>query len=87
MDLNLLLKFRSTILWKLLYHSFIDAFYTYLLLLTNVKSINETLGVGTLIATHQSFPLSLVKQDLIAFAAPVDVGIIESPEALALLNL
>ena len=43
---------------------------------TNVKSIKETFGVGTLMAVPSSFPLRLGKTKLIAFAAPVELGII-----------
>ena len=53
---------------------------------TTVKSTKETLGVGTLIAVPSNFPFKLGKTKLIAFAAPVEVGIIASPEALALLR-
>ena len=48
-------------------------------LITKVKSIKETFEVGTLIAVPSSLPLSLGRTKLSAFAAPVDVGIIELP--------
>ena len=41
---------------------------------TKVKSINETFGVGTLIAVPSNLPFKLGKTKLIALAAPVDVG-------------
>ena len=53
---------------------------------TNVKSIKDTFGVGTLIAVPSNLPFKLGKTKLIAFAAPVDVGIIASPDARALLK-
>ena len=53
---------------------------------TNVRSIKETFGVGTLIAVPSSFPFKLGNTKLIALAAPVEVGIIASPDALALLR-
>ena len=56
------------------------------LLGTNVRSIKETLGVGTLIAVPSSFPYKLGNTKLIALAAPVEVGIMASPDALALLK-
>ena len=56
------------------------------LLVTNLKSINETFGVGTLIAVPSNLPLRLGNTKLIALAAPVEVGIIASPDALALLK-
>ena len=48
--------------------------------------LEDTFGVGTLIAVPSNFPFKLGKTKLIALAAPVEVGIIESPEALALLK-
>ena len=56
------------------------------LLEVKVKSINETLGVGILIDVPSSFPFKLGKTRLKAFAAPVDVGIIDIEAALALLK-
>ena len=53
---------------------------------TKVRSINETLGVGTLIAVPYNCPFKLGRTKLMAFAAPVEVGIIASPEARALLR-
>ena len=51
-----------------------------------VKSINETLGVGTLIAVPSSLPFSFGRTKLRALAAPVDVGIIDILALLALLK-
>ena len=53
---------------------------------TNVRSIKDTFGVGTLIAVPSNLPYKLGRTKLIALAAPVDVGIIESPEARARLK-
>ena len=53
---------------------------------TTVKSIRETFGVGTLIAVPSNLPFKLGKTKLIAFAAPVDVGIIAPSVDLALLK-
>ena len=46
----------------------------------------ETLGVGILIAVPSNFPLSSGKTKPTAFAAPVEVGIIELEAVLALLR-
>ena len=53
---------------------------------TRVKSIKETLGVGTLIAVPSNFPFKLGSTKLIALAAPVEVGIIAPSVDLALLK-
>src|SRR5438093_7340208 len=50
---------------------------------TSSSDLSETSGVGTRIATPSSFPLSSGNTRPIAFAAPVDVGIMESPAARA----
>ena len=55
-------------------------------LLVNVKSMRDTFGVGTLIAVPSNLPLSLGSTKLIAFSAPVEVGIMDSAAALALLK-
>src|SRR6187401_3666770 len=52
-------------------------------LATNLKSIIETLGVGTRIATPSSLPFSSGSTKPTAFAAPVEVGIIDSAAARA----
>ena len=57
-----------------------------LFLETNLKSINETLGVGTLIAVPSNLPESSGITSPTAFAAPVDVGIIDNDAARALLK-
>ena len=44
---------------------------------TNLKSIIETFGVGTRIATPSSLPFSSGSTRPTAFAAPVEVGIID----------
>src|SRR5690348_14510690 len=46
-------------------------------LATNLKSISETFGVGTRIAVPSSLPLSSGSTRPTAFAAPVEVGIID----------
>ena len=48
-----------------------------------VKSTSETSVVGTRTARPSSFPLSCGKTSAIALAAPVEVGIIETPAARA----
>ena len=53
---------------------------------TNLKSISDTLGVGTLIAVPSSFPDNSGITNPTALAAPVDVGIIDIDAALALLK-
>ena len=50
------------------------------------SSINETLGVGTLIATPSNLPLSEGIISPIAFDAPVEVGTIDWLADLALLG-
>src|ERR1700716_4186405 len=52
---------------------------------TNLKSIIETLGVGTRIATPSSLPLSSGSTRPTALAAPVEVGIIDSAAAVEVL--
>ena len=52
----------------------------------NVKSISETFGVGTRIAVPSNLPFNLGKTKLNAYAAPVEVGIIEIAAPLALLR-
>ena len=52
-------------------------------LATNLKSITETFGVGTRIETPSSLPLSSGSTRPTAFAAPVEVGIIDSAAARA----
>ena len=52
----------------------------------SVKSIKDTFGVGTLIAVPSSFPFNSGRTKLKAFAAPVDVGIIDIAAPLALLK-
>ena len=52
-------------------------------LATNLKSTTETFGVGTRIATPSSLPLSSGSTRPTAFAAPVEVGIIDSAAARA----
>ncbi|CAB5017975.1 unannotated protein [freshwater metagenome] len=42
---------------------------------STVKSVTEPVGTGTRRAYPSSFPLSSGRTKLIAFAAPVDVGI------------
>ena len=56
------------------------------LLEVNVRSINDTFGVGTLIAVQSSLHFSLGRTKLKAFAATVDVGIIDIAAPLALLK-
>ena len=46
----------------------------------------ETLGVGTLTAVPSNLPCSSGKTNPTALAAPVDDGIIDTEEALALLS-
>ena len=53
------------------------------LLGTNLKSITDTLGVGTLIDVPSSLPLSSGNTSPTARAAPVDVGIMETLAARA----
>ena len=48
----------------------------------NTNSINDTFGVGTLIAVPSNFPFKLGKTKLIALAAPVEAGIILTKELL-----
>jgi hypothetical protein len=50
---------------------------------TNLKSITDTFGVGTRIETPSSLPLSSGRTKPTAFAAPVEVGIMESAAARA----
>ena len=52
----------------------------------NINSINETFGVGTLIATPSSLPFNEGIISPIAFDAPVDVGTIDWLADLALLG-
>ena len=52
----------------------------------NTRSIIETLGVGTLTAVPSNLPCSSGKTNPTALAAPVDDGIIDTEEALALLS-
>ena len=51
-----------------------------------ISSINETLGVGTLIATPSNLPLREGIISPIAFDAPVEVGTIDWLADLALLG-
>ena len=57
-----------------------------LFLETNLKSIKDTFGVGTLIAVPSNFPDYSGITSPTAFAAPVEVGIIDKAAALALLK-
>ncbi len=50
---------------------------------TNLKSITDTLGVGTRIETPSSLPLSSGSTRPTALAAPVEVGIMDSAAARA----
>ena len=50
---------------------------------TNLKSMTDTLGVGTLMETPSSLPLSSGSTRPTAFAAPVEVGINDSAAARA----
>ena len=52
----------------------------------NLKSTKDTFTVGTRIALPSIFPLRFGKTSETALAAPVDVGIIEIKEFLALLR-
>src|ERR1041384_2721094 len=54
---------------------------SFLRLATNLKSISDTLGVGTRIATPSSLPFSSGSTRPTALAAPVEVGIIDSAAA------
>ena len=51
---------------------------------STVKSMSETLGVGTRMAVPFIFPFSSGMTSWMAFAAPVEAGIIESAAARAL---
>src|SRR6266516_6368829 len=53
------------------------------LLVQTVRSTSDTSGVGTRIAIPSSLPFSSGRTSPIAFAAPVEVGIIESAAARA----
>src|ERR1700739_2688625 len=50
---------------------------------SNLKSISDTFAVGTRIAVPSSFPLSAGRTRPTAFAAPVEVGIIDNAAARA----
>ena len=50
------------------------------------NSIKETFGVGTLTAVPSNLPCNSGKTNPTAFAAPVDEGIIDTEDALALLS-
>ena len=52
----------------------------------HTRSTTETFGVGTRTARPSNLPLSSGKTSPTAFAAPVDVGIIDIAAALALLK-
>ncbi len=56
-------------------------------LATNLRSITETFGVGTRMATPSSLPLSSGSTRPIALAAPVEVGIIDSAAARAAVEI
>ena len=53
----------------------------------NINSIKETFGVGILIATPSNLPFNDGIISPIVFDAPVDVGTIDWPADLALLDL